>query len=490
MASNVSKVFSLSLAQGILMIVNISSGIFLSRFLSIEEYAIYLQTFIAYDFAVPILTLGLPTALYYTLPKENINPKGHVINYMALLLFSGLLFSLFLFFGGNKYLAIRFNNQSLLKTLEWMIFYPLYTFPLLIFSSVLVIQNKIKLNSIYNIVTGTLLGLTLIIVSILSTGYTLPLFIRIFLPLLFFPFGCYLIFKNISGKWVYPSFSSIKQIIFFSIPLGLASVLGSLTLQFVGLLVSFLTTPEEYAFFANGAKEVPFIGIVTGSISVIVMNDLAQKINKGEIQESLLLFKKASLISASFLFPIMCFLMVFSESFITILYSEKYLKSVESFRFYLLIMPIRIAYYGSAFIAFGKSKAILKRSIFDLILTSILSYFLFNFFGNNGAILGLLITMYLWTLPFNIYTLSKSFKCDFLDVMPFKQLFKILIIAILSACVSLIVLSFDLRYQIEFLIGFCFYIIIYSIISFFYNYDFKMFIISAFRSKFFNSESI
>ena len=93
MSSRSTKVISLSLAQGIMTIMSIVSGMIFTRYLSVHDYATYLQTFLAYDFCVPFLTFGLPSALYYFLPGERNNQKGLVIDNLTLLIFSGLIFS-------------------------------------------------------------------------------------------------------------------------------------------------------------------------------------------------------------------------------------------------------------------------------------------------------------------------------------------------------------------------------------------------------------
>ena len=73
------KVFALSLGQGLMAIVAIVTGMVASRLLSYKDYATLRQTFLAYEFAAPMLTMGLPVALYYFLPRETINKKKPVI---------------------------------------------------------------------------------------------------------------------------------------------------------------------------------------------------------------------------------------------------------------------------------------------------------------------------------------------------------------------------------------------------------------------------
>ena len=81
------------------MIVHVVSGMVFSRALTVADYGTYLQTFLAYDFAVPILTLGLPSALYYFLPGAKERKKGLVLDNMVLMILAWLIFSLFLLMG-------------------------------------------------------------------------------------------------------------------------------------------------------------------------------------------------------------------------------------------------------------------------------------------------------------------------------------------------------------------------------------------------------
>ena len=105
MSSKREKVFSLSIAQGVLVAVSILSGMVFARTLTIEDYGTYLQTFLAYDFAVPMLTLGLPTALYYFLPGERERQRGLILDNLILLFALAVIFSVFLLLGGTALLA-------------------------------------------------------------------------------------------------------------------------------------------------------------------------------------------------------------------------------------------------------------------------------------------------------------------------------------------------------------------------------------------------
>lgn len=478
MASRSSKVISLSLTQGVLLVVHVVSGMVFARALTVADYGTYLQTFLAYDFAVPILTLGLPSALYYFLPGAKERKKGLVLDNLLLLFFAGVIFSLFLLFGGTELLAKRFNNPDLSKTLHWMIFYPLYTFPVLINSAVWVTQEKVNLNAKYNVSTGLILTIALIVATLVTRSYELPTLVRITIPLVFLPISIYLIFRSVPGKWDAPSLSSMWNMAKFAIPLGLASVLGTITVQLGNVVVSSLTTPEDFAIYANGAKEVPFIGIITGSIGLVIMADMAKYVKEDQLSKALELFRKAAKISASFLIPIMVFLFIFSESFITILYSSKYHDSVIPFRIYLFILPVRIVYYGHAFIALGKTKAVLLRSFVELIITAVLAYILTKSIGYVGAAVATVLMYYIWAIPYNLNYLGRQFKCKATYVIPFKQIGFISTLSVIAGITSFPALFISDNPFLTLALGFIIFATVYFYISIKFLPEFRYIITS------------
>ena len=89
--STSSKVIALSIGQTLTAISAIVYGMIASRFLSINDYATIRQTFLAYEFLTPLLTIGIPGALYYFLPKPNANKRKIIYEAMLLLFIMGLM---------------------------------------------------------------------------------------------------------------------------------------------------------------------------------------------------------------------------------------------------------------------------------------------------------------------------------------------------------------------------------------------------------------
>jgi O-antigen/teichoic acid export membrane protein len=186
-----------------------------------------------------------------------------------------------------------------------------------------------------------------------------------------------------------------------------------------------MCSPEDFAIYINGAFEIPLIGIVSGSIAMVILADMRKMIVEGNKQEAHKLFSLSAVKAGSVLLPAMVFLFLFAGPVILLLFSNTYIESIIPFRFYLLILPVRIVFYGPALLALGKTKFILYRSLLGLIVNLVLSILLVKVFGYIGAVYATIFTLYCCNIAFSIMEISKGFECRFYEILPFVKLFKI-----------------------------------------------------------------
>jgi len=432
-SSRTVKVLALSLGSSLTMLASIAFAMIASRYLSKHDYATIRQTFLSYDFASPLLMLGLPNAVYYFLPRAGKDGRGTVIDNIALLTVGAILFSLFFLLGGDQLLAVRFNNPDLHKTLPWLTVYPLFMMPIAGMAAVLVIAERVRTLTIYNTLTSISLTLVNIVAVLATRSYEVPVLVRIAAPGLMLPLALYLMFKAVPGTWRAPQLSSMGTMVRYSVPLGLATLLGTLTMQLHSIIVASLCTPEDFAVYANGAIELPFIGIVTGSITSVVFAEMATECARGNKAAALALFRKAAVKSACILFPVMIFFLVAAQPFIIVMYSQAYRASVVPFVLYLFVLPVRIVVYGAALMSLGMTRDILFRSVFDLIINAVVCYLLVSHFGYAAAAASLSITLYLWSTPFNLVRIGHGFAVPWHAVLPWRDLSRIAVLCILAS---------------------------------------------------------
>ncbi len=452
------KVLALSLGGTFNNIALIIAGVIAARLLTKHDYATMKQTILVYSFIAPLVMLGLSDALFYFLPKEKHRKTGIIIDNIVLLFVMALVFSAFLYLGGYKIIAHYFDNPDLLITLKWLIPYPVFMMPATILGAVLITQNKTYTFTIYNVISKFLLVSFIITGIFLTRSFTGPLIAQIYFPLLALPFILWLCFKHVPGKITLPCKQSMLKILNYSVPLGLSGMLGTITLMTDKVIVSTMCTPEKFANYVNGAIEIPLIGIITGSIASIILVDMVKYIDQEKKIKALKLFKKAAVKSAIVLFPVMIFLLISGKSLILTLYSEKYEGSVAPFYIYLFILPIRIVIYGSAMMALGQTKAILFRSLFDFIINIFLSILFIQLFGYLGAAIATIVTLYFWTVPFNLYKIGQGFELKAWQILPLKQISQIMLLSILASPIALTyILNNNHEWWIQLIVSSIFY---------------------------------
>jgi len=427
------KVLALSLGSGLALVANIVVGMAAARLLSKHDYATIRQTFLAYDVVSPLLLLGLPNALYYFLPRAETDRRGVLIDSIALLTALGLIFSLFILLGGHALLAHVFDNPELGTTLPWLAIYPLFMMPIAGIAGVLVVADRVRSLACFN--TGVSLAQAACAIGAIyvTRSYELPIVIRICVAGLALPTGLWLMFRSVKGTARRPRGRAMAEMVRYAAPLGLAGMLGSIMLQLDAFIVAALCPPELFAVYINGAIEIPIVSIVVGSITAVIFADMSAACARGDKAGALAIFKLASVKSACILLPAMIYFLVAAKPFILFLYSREYSASVIPFVIYLCVLPTRIVVYGAALMAIGMTRQLLLRSIFDLSINVVLCFIFVSLFGYNGAALGLVVTIYAWTVPYNLIKIGQGYGVGLGAVLPWRQLGAVLLISIATA---------------------------------------------------------
>jgi O-antigen/teichoic acid export membrane protein len=440
-ASRSIKVFALSMGNALAMVGGLVFAMVASRVLSKTDYASYRQTFLVYEFVAPLLQLGIPAALYYLIPRAADDTRGTLVDALSLLAIAALVFGVVLLLGGDTLVADWFDNPALRRTLPWLAVYPLVMLPVAAISTFLVYGERIRSLALFNMVVGLgTAGLTIAAV-LWRPGFEWPAATRIVAAIAALPVALALTRGLLRGVRRGPSLARMGQMLRVSLPMGLAFMLGTLTLQLHSFIVAAMTTPEEFAVYANGAIEVPIVGIVVGSITTILFAEMSNACAAGELGEALALFRRAAVDAACILYPTMIYMALAAGPFIEFLYSKAYADSVVPFTIYLLTLPSRIVVYGAALMALGLSRVVLVRSVFDLAINAAACFLLVRGLGYNGAALGLVVTVYLWTVPYNLHKIAQGYGTTVLRLLPWRPLGKVFAASLAAAPLAWLALA-------------------------------------------------
>lgn len=435
------KTIALSAGNAMSTVVLLVTVACLSRVLSVLEYAKYRQILLVYQFFVPLVTLALPSAIFYFLPSTNKNQRGLLYENISLLVAASSIFGLVLICGGSGLLASRFDNPTIENGLNWIAVFAVLSAAASPTAACLTVKERITLLSAYNVVTRVTTGVAVVGAAVFFHSAIASIIAMVIASVFRLVFAMTVMLRVIRPDYVRMQLTRMRSMLFYAIPFGLASMLGSLTLQLDKFIVAAMCAPTEFAIYSNGAIELPVIGIVTGSIATIILADMRRAIVGGDENAARLLFRRAAVKSGCFLLPLMCVLFVVADDLIVLLFSDSYAESVLPFRLYLLFLPIRIAFFGTALMALGMSSAVFYRGIIDLLLNAALSVVFVYYWGSVGAAIATVVMLYVWHVPFNMWVTAKGFGCRLVEVYPFKQLASILVASILAACLSQFIIN-------------------------------------------------
>ena len=400
-----------------------------ARLLEVPEFASFQQATLCYTLALPVLQLGVGQGIFYLLPREINRARGRVIELIISLMLSGLVYSLFLLLGGRELLAHQFNNPQLESLLGILAPALIFAVPGTQAVATLIASERVVVASIWNLFQHSVIAISTLLPIILIgtaqaslTGYVTALFLTS-IP------AIYLMIHLSPKSRARPSAHGMRELLVYSIPLGIAGMVGTIGMQIDRILISSFYSPDVFALYSVAAFEIPFIFIITGSITSVILTEMTQHFHQGNGNAALELWKLACQKSALVLFPATLFLMLFSSDIVTLLFSNRYAESATIFRIYLLLIPLRTFLFGGILSSAGENRFILTRTLLWALSNILVSILLIRTIGLYGAAIGTVATQYLFAAPLNFRKLKEVTGSKYRNLMPIKALLKCLLYA-------------------------------------------------------------
>lgn len=428
------NVIILSVSKIFLMLLSIIVSMLLARFRSLEEYGTYSQVIMVINFVTTIFILGLPNSINYFLARaEDENKKRNFLStYYTLttLISFGVGIILFL---ATPYIVAYFNNPLISKLAYVLAIFPWANITISTIDNIYIIYNKTKYIMIFRSINLLTTLLIIIIAEVLNMNFYKYMFIYT-ISMAIFSLAIYYIVNKLSGGLsINLNTKIIKEIFIFSIPIGIASIIGSINIQLDQLIISSLFSTEEYAIFSIASKEIP-ITIIATSITAILLPKVVKLLKYDKKYEVLTIWGSATTLSYIFICFCVTGLVIFAPAVITLFYSDKYIAGVTVFRIYSLVLLLRCTYFGMILNAKGKTKFILYSSLLALILNVILNIILCNIFGFIGPAIATFISQAVINLIQLIFT-AKLLKTKLKHIFPWKNIFYI-------TCINIFIASF------------------------------------------------
>jgi len=415
------KVLLLSFGNFLSKLSSLILSIALTRIFIISDYANFRQTIFIYTLVSPLLLLGFDKSIYFFFADKNVDRRNDIYNLQLFLFFISALYILFFYIGGANFISISFNNPGIKELLLLYSIMAILEIPVKIISPILVIEEKVKLLTLYNISYRILFVLTSIIIAYFYRDVKIVLFSQLIIAFVGFLISQKIIYSILPFvNKLYFSISIVKKYLWIGIPLSIATIIGLLGKNIDKVIISYYLTPIDFAIYANGAIEIPLIGSVTGAIMAIILVDFSKFYKLGETQKAIELWNKATKITSSILIPLMFLLILNADFLINLMYGAEYKDSVKPFVVYLFLLPIRSMIFSSLITATGKTKVITYGAIIFIISNIILSIVFIILFGVIGPAIATVIATYGLGIYYT-YKIKKEYKVNFFKVYNINQ---------------------------------------------------------------------
>ncbi|AUD64576.1 hypothetical protein BK011_02355 [Tenericutes bacterium MZ-XQ] len=418
----ISKIFT--------MTVSLVFAMLLSRLVSLVEYGTYSQLLIVVNLATTIFMLGLPYSINYflALAKDEEQKRKFLSIYFTLSTVISIIIGVVLILV-SPIIVLYFKNTLLENFIYFLAIFPWTQISRTSIENVLIVYKKTKLLLIYQTTHGIFLLLSIVLVYLFSPKFEHYILLFLIIHSIFSIFVYVIIFRLKARLYTKISFVNVKNILYYSLPIGLATIVGTISIQLDKLIIGRYFSTEQLAIYTNASRELPVTFIAT-AFTAIVMPIIVKKISSQRTHEAIFLWKDSITISFIFICYLSIGIFVFAPDVVSILYSSKYSLGVNVFRIYTLVLLLRFTYFGMILSAMGKTKLILYSSVGSLILNVILNFLFLSIFGFVGPALATLCSILIMNF-FQLLITCKKISVKLSYVFPWKGMLSILSVNIL-----------------------------------------------------------
>ncbi len=382
----------LSLGSGAALVVQLLLGVFLARFWSREVYGSFLQVTMLVATVSPILFLGLPSSLYYFLPRYADERRERVlVQTIGLLLILGGVGAVGVA-GLAPALAAALNNADLVPAIRRYGLGLAGMLPAATAHPLLLSMQRPRAATL--VVFGVALADAAVTASAVLAGASLETLAAALAALhvavgAAVTLGVALLVRPAGRRALWPiDRALLAEQLRYAVPFATSIHVATASRFLDRYIIGAAFVPGLFAVYAVGAREVPVVPLVISSITIVLQQRFTELHREGRTPEILHAWRAAMRKQALLVLPLAALLCLLAEPFITGLYSERYRDSVPVFRVYLGLLVLRIAAWPMVLVATGETRALLRGSLLALLVNVAVSVALVRPLGLLGPAVG------------------------------------------------------------------------------------------------------
>lgn len=413
--------------------ISLLIGMVLARLLSKSAYGDYSQVWLVFQTISPLLIMDIDNSVMFFLPKlERSRHFGFLLQTIGVLALLGLLFSGLLYFGSSSISGLYGGGQTLNLYLRAFALYPVFYLPSLIAPLWLIATKRPMATAVMTTAFEFIRAVGTIVLVVTNNSLNVVFLWSGAAAIVNFLTMMWLIWRTYPGDECHFDWSLFRSQLGYSFPLAVSSVASTFLKRLSNNVVAMVYTAEIFAVYSNGAFEIPIIAPITNAVMLVLIPEFVQMDSVGKRSKILGLWLDSLRRLAFLVYPLAVFCFQFATPMMVLLYSEKYANSALVFQIFTLILPLRIAQYGSVLKALNRTSWILWNTLISLVVTLLLSIIFLRWLGITGPAWATVIGIYLMA-GISLWQISRLLHVSFWQTYPWKQLFFTMLIALLSA---------------------------------------------------------
>jgi len=458
------KVGILTFNQVTVQVASTLIGIVVARMLTRDELGTFRQLTLLSGLITPLFIAGLPASILFFMPRlTDVESRQSFVAQTVLILgFSGLALAA-LMNAFSDPIATYFNNPELQDLLPQYSLNVFMTVTASYFYLLMVAIDRLKFATLHTVGFGllNLFGqLAGIFVSTdaygLVLGSNVARAIQLALTLL-------LTIRVVGLKGPGSGTVDVSDQFRYAVPLALSSMVGVIGYQIDQLVVGRFLDPAMFAVYVIGAIEIPVIQQLAGSANSVLVPAMAECHSRGDTRGILDLWGSATRKLGLIVFPTFWFFMVFAGDFIQLLYSQKYAGSVDFFRIYLLLTPLRVTTFSLVATATGRTGQIFSGAVLFTVSNIGLSIALVVPMGAYGPAIATVICS-AGLAGYYLIRIKPVLNVTVREILPWRMMGRQFTAAGFVGLIAALTLLFDLGHFYSLIVGGCSFIIAYFFI--------------------------
>lgn len=345
------------------------------RYLTQNEVGVYRQIFLVINNAVAILPLGMGMSAYYFLAREHHLRKPTVLNILLFLfVLGGMAFLGLWMFPGVLDQIFHHEELTDLAPLAGVV---IWLWIVGSFLEIVALANReVWLATLFIIsaqLSKTILMFAAVFAFASAEGFLYAAIVQGALQ-------AAILFVYLRSR--FPGFlrsfdpAFFRRHLAYSLPFGLAGILFTFQTDLHNYFVGYKFTPAEFAIYAYGCFQLPLIGLMTESVTSVMIPRISGLQHENNKREILRITGRAMDKLSLVFFPLYAFLLVTADTFVITLFSRDYTASVPIFAINITLIPIMVWMNDPSVRAFpelGRFLLVL-RCLFFAVLVALLFY--------------------------------------------------------------------------------------------------------------------